>query len=182
MTDDDPATTPTDIDDGLVDAIAYQIARLTKLRDRTNAQISALTAGEIEPAAFSILFQLIHGGPKRSGALAEDLYSDASTISRQVAGLVKRGLIERRADPADGRASVLDVTDAGRTVAAQIRARRNDSLRGMLTDWAPAERESFAALLHRFVDGYEETRQRMLADIAAHRDLNSYYEPAESNS
>ncbi|MFE5284239.1 MarR family winged helix-turn-helix transcriptional regulator [Nocardia sp. NPDC056611] len=181
MTDDDPAPT-TDIDDGLVDAIAYEIARLTKLRDRTNAQISALTGGEIEPAAFSILFQLIHGGPKRSGALAEALYSDASTISRQVASLVKRGLIERRADPADGRASVLDVTPAGRTVAAQIRARRNDSLRDMLTDWTPGEREVFSRLLHRFVDGYEGTRQRMLADIAAHKDLKSYYEPAESNS
>ncbi|MTE12727.1 MarR family transcriptional regulator [Nocardia sp. CT2-14] len=141
-----------------------------------------MTQGEIEPAAFSILFQLIHGGPKRSGALAEALYSDASTISRQVAGLVKRGLIERCADPADGRVSVLDVTDAGREVAAQLRARRNDSLRHILTDWAPGERDIFAELLRRFVDGYEETRQRMLADIAAHKDLQSYYEPAESNS
>ncbi|MEV6095877.1 MarR family winged helix-turn-helix transcriptional regulator [Nocardia sp. NPDC051981] len=182
MTDDDPAITPTDIDDGLVDAIAYEIARLTKLRDRTNAQVASMTQGEIEPAAFSILFQLIHDGPKRSGALAEALYSDASTISRQVASLVKRGLIERRADPADGRVSVLDVTDTGRTVAAQIRARRNDSLRQMLVGWDPDERETFAALLRRFVDGYEETRQRMLADIAAHKDLQSYYAPAESNS
>ncbi|WP_433562735.1 MarR family winged helix-turn-helix transcriptional regulator [Nocardia sp. CA-151230] len=182
MTDDDPAITPTDIDDGLIDTIAYEIARLTKLRDRTNAQIATMSQGEIEPAAYAILFQLIHGGPKRSGALAEALYSDASTISRQVASLVKRGLIERRADPADGRVSVLDVTDTGRAVAAQIRARRNDSLRHMLTGWDPGERETFAELLTRFVDGYEETRQRMLADMAAHKDLHSYYAPAESNS
>ncbi|MEC3916527.1 MarR family winged helix-turn-helix transcriptional regulator [Nocardia sp. CDC160] len=184
MTDDDPAITqpPADIDDGLVDAIAFEIARLTKLRDRTNAQIAALTSGEIEPAAFAILFQLIHCGPKRSGALAEALYSDASTISRQVAGLVKRGLIERRADPTDGRVSVLDVTEAGRAVAAQIRARRNDSLRHMLEDWTPEERDVFSNLLRRFVDGYEVTRQRMLADMAAHKDLQSYYAPAENNS
>ena len=74
------------------------------------------------------------------------------------------------------------MTDAGREVATQIRARRNDSLRHMLQDWAPGERETFAELLTRFVDGYEETRQRMLADITAHKDLHSYYAPAESNS
>ncbi|MVU81070.1 MarR family transcriptional regulator [Nocardia sp. ET3-3] len=170
------------MDDGLVDAIAYEIARLTKLRDRTNAQIAAITEGEIEPAAYAILFQLIHSGPVRSGALAEALYSDASTISRQVASLVKRGLIERRADPADGRVSVLDVTAAGRAVATQIRARRNESLRRMLADWTPEELDTFSTQLHRFVDGYEVTRQRMLADIAAHKDLQSYYAPAESNS
>ncbi|AYF78584.1 MarR family transcriptional regulator [Nocardia yunnanensis] len=170
------------MDDGLVDAIALEIARLTKLRDRTNAQIAALTEGEIEPAAYAILFQLIHTGPKRSGALAEALYSDASTVSRQVASLVKRGLIERRADPADGRVSVLDVTDAGRAVAAQIRARRNDSLRQMLRGWTPEELDTFSNQLRRFVDGYEESRQRMLADLAAHKDLQSYYAPAEKNS
>ncbi|WP_245568762.1 MarR family winged helix-turn-helix transcriptional regulator [Nocardia concava] len=183
MNDDDPAITDqTDIDDGQIDAIAFEIARLTKLRDRTNAQIATLTHGEIEPAAFGILFQLIHTGPVRSGALAEALYSDASTISRQVASLVKRGLIERRADPSDGRVSVLDVTEAGRTVAAQIRVRRNDSLRQMLEGWTPGERDIFSDLLRRFVDGYEVTRQRMLADMAAHKDLQSYYAPAENNS
>ena len=51
-------------------------------------------------------------GPLRAGALADCLQSDPSTVSRQVAALVKDGLLERRADPDDGRASLLVLTDA----------------------------------------------------------------------
>ncbi|WP_245717214.1 MarR family winged helix-turn-helix transcriptional regulator [Nocardia jejuensis] len=177
---DDPATTA--IPDGVLDTIGFQITRLTKLRDRTNAQIAALTNGEVEPGAFAILFHLIHQGPVRSGVLAEGLFSDASTISRQVATLVKRGLIERRADPADGRVSVLAITDAGLAAAAEIRARRNQSLSTILGAWTPDERESFAELLHRFVDDYEVNRQEMLANLATHKELHPYFRAPEKNS
>ncbi|WP_330185346.1 MarR family transcriptional regulator [Nocardia sp. NBC_01503] len=162
---EDPAQPGCPVTDDVTDAVANQIIRLSRLRDRTNAQIAAATNGEVEPAAFAILFKLIHNGPMRSGALAEALYSDASTISRQAANLVKRGFIERRADPSDGRASVLAVTDRGREVAAEIRVRRNDTLREIMADWAPGEQDLFATLLTRFVDGYEHTRSTKVAAL-----------------
>ncbi|NNH69668.1 MarR family transcriptional regulator [Nocardia uniformis] len=165
-----------DIPDTLIDSVARQLIRLHRLRDRTNAQIAAASNGEIEPAAFAILFQLVCHGPMRSGALADALYSDASTISRQVANLVKRGFLERRADATDGRVSVLAVTAAGREAATVIRARRNRSLRRIMADWTPEERESFSGLLLRFVDDYESTRSAALAG------LYSISQPAESNS
>src|SRR4051794_15781166 len=43
---------------------------------------------------------------------------DPSTVSRAVASLVGLRPAERRADPADGRAGVLALTDAGRTALA----------------------------------------------------------------
>ena len=58
-------------------------------------------------------------GPMRAGALAECLQSDPSTVSRQVAALVKDGLLERRADPADGRASLLVLTAKADAVLAE---------------------------------------------------------------
>ena len=42
------------------------------------------------------------------------LCADPSTVSRQVASLVKAGLVERQADPDDGRASILVPTELGR--------------------------------------------------------------------
>ncbi|MRH87807.1 MarR family transcriptional regulator [Nocardia sp. SYP-A9097] len=164
---DDPAQPGCPVTDDIADAVANQIIRLSRLRDRTNAQIAAATNGEVEPAAFAILFRLIHDGPMRSGALAEALYSDASTISRQAANLVKRGLIERRADPADGRVSVLAVTAEGRTVAAEIRVRRNEALTEIMTDWTPGEQDTFVGLLTKFVDGYEHTRSTKFAALSA---------------
>jgi len=177
---DDPAT--TGIPEGVLDTIGFQITRLTKLRDRTNAQIATVTNGEVEPGAFAILFHLVHCGPVRSGVLADGLFSDASTISRQVAALVKRGLIERRADPADGRVSVLAITETGLKAAAEIRSRRNASLGKILGAWTPDERETFAGLLHRFVDDYEINRQEMLANLATHKELHPYFQAPENNS
>ncbi|QLY32938.1 MarR family winged helix-turn-helix transcriptional regulator [Nocardia huaxiensis] len=185
MTDEPTCGLPAD---ELLDSIGFQIGRLGKLRDRTTAQIVAASHGEIEPAAFSILFQLLQAGPMRSGALAEAMYSDASTISRQVAALVKRGVLERRADPDDGRVSVLAVTDFGREVAAKMRVRRNEGLRMILSDWTAEERDLFAGLLRRFVDGYEITRQHLLTELTENppfdrkTDNESKTDTAESNS
>ncbi|MGF6883500.1 DNA-binding MarR family transcriptional regulator [Nocardia sp. GAS34] len=148
--------------DEVIDLIALQLIRLGRIRERTAAQIAAASGGEIEAASYGIIFRLLADGPMRSGALAELLYSDASTISRQAAALVKRGLIERRADPADGRASVLAVTDAGRELAASLRRRRNEALSTVLSHWSDDDREQLAHVMRRFVDDYEQARPAML--------------------
>ncbi|MEV6274396.1 MarR family transcriptional regulator [Nocardia sp. NPDC051832] len=150
-----------------VDTIAVQLTRLQRLRERTAVQVRN-TAG-VDPAAFAILFRLLCDGPMRSGALADALYSDASTISRQVAQLVERQLLRRTADPADGRASVLVVTDRGREVAEDIRLRRRANLTRVLADWSPEHRNQFAELLRQFVDDFDRVRPSMVATaIAAH--------------
>ncbi|BCK53613.1 MarR family winged helix-turn-helix transcriptional regulator [Nocardia wallacei] len=149
-------------DNEVIDTIGQQLIRLGRIRERTNAQIAAASGGEIEISAYSIIFRLLADGPMRSGTLAEAMFSDASTISRQVAGLVKRGLIERRADPDDGRASVLTVTDAGRELAEQLRKRRVEMLEHIVADWDRADREQLATLLRRFVDDYETARPGLL--------------------
>ncbi|MFD3746766.1 MarR family winged helix-turn-helix transcriptional regulator [Nocardia sp. NPDC058633] len=144
-----------------IDVIASQLVRLHRLRDRSLAQIKDRSG--IDPAGFVVLFRLVCDGAMRSGALAEAVHSDASTVSRQVAQLVERGLVVRTADPDDGRATVLQATDEGREVAARIRARRQDSIATITEQWSSADRASFAGLLTRFVDDYDHTRAALLA-------------------
>ncbi|MFC6010105.1 MarR family winged helix-turn-helix transcriptional regulator [Nocardia lasii] len=146
--------------DPAIDAIATQLVRLHRLRDRAMAQIKDQSG--IDPAGFVVLFRLVCDGPMRSGALAEAVHSDASTVSRQVAILVERGLVLRVADPDDGRATVLEVTDAGRKAAERIRARRQESITIITEDWAEADRADFARLLTRFVTDYDAARQVLL--------------------
>ena len=63
----------------------------------------------------SILTVLAHlEGPERMKPLAEKLGRDATTVSRQVAGLEEAGLVQRSPCPDDGRATVVTVTKAGR--------------------------------------------------------------------
>src|SRR5258705_13409065 len=64
-------------------------------------------------SALSMLLPLMRGGPMRLRDLADARGADPSTVSRQAAQLVQAGLIERDADPADGRARQLSLTEAG---------------------------------------------------------------------
>jgi len=96
-----------------------------------------------------LLFPLMEG-PQRPGALAELSHADPSTISRQVAELVRRELVRREPDPSDGRASLLAITDAGRGVCERVRTLRRELLAAAVAGWTDAELDTFAGLLSRF--------------------------------
>jgi DNA-binding MarR family transcriptional regulator len=66
------------------------------------------------------------------------------------------GLVERRADPDDGRASLLAITDAGTALLDRARQRRDDRIAAIIEPWQHAERAQFADLIDRFTAGYEE--------------------------
>jgi DNA-binding MarR family transcriptional regulator len=106
---------------------------------------------ELESAAFPVLAHLAVDGPQRSGEIAAVMCADPSTISRQVAGLVKAGLVERRADPGDGRATLLAATTDGSRVLDLERRRRAKQLATALSGWTPEHRTQLAELLSRFV-------------------------------
>ena len=67
-------------------------------------------------------------GPLRAGDLVTRLGQDKSTVSRQVAKLVELGLVDRTADPVDGRAQVLAPSPEGSARLARIRAARRVAL------------------------------------------------------
>lgn len=101
----------------------------------------------------ALLLRLAHTGPMRASDLADRLCADPSTVSRQVAGLVKAGLVERRADPDDGRASILVPTPEG-----QVRVNRMIEMRGRLfaplvAGWSSDDRAVFSRLLTEFAHG-----------------------------
>jgi len=80
---------------------------------------------------------------------------DPSTVSRAVAALVAHGLVERRADPADGRASVLAVTEAGHAALAEARDWYDDLMTRVLANWAPDEIEALTSALGRLTTDVE---------------------------
>jgi DNA-binding MarR family transcriptional regulator len=83
------------------------------------------------------------------------VHSDPSTISRQVAHLVRLGLVERMADPEDGRATLLTASQEGRRVFEENRRIRIERFAGMLADWSVDDRRKLAELLGRFVTAFE---------------------------
>src|ERR1700744_16833 len=86
---------------------------------RSKARLLAAAGNDVESATHVLLHVVGAEGPMRASALATSVQADLSTVSRQVAALVARGLLERRPDQLDGRASLLAVTAAGRAAIAE---------------------------------------------------------------
>jgi DNA-binding MarR family transcriptional regulator len=152
-------------------ALSEQVLRLHRSFNTMRQQMTAgrATSGDgVEWAAYGLLFQLVSGGPRRSSALAEAVCVDPSTVSRQVAQLVKAGLVERQSDPDDGRASLLVATAQGRDVYAAKQEHRQKLFAHLLADWAEADVLALTDLLTRFNDSFVEQRQSLQEAAAQH--------------
>lgn len=92
----------------------------------------------------SVLATVMRLGPIRISELAEIEGVNPTMLSRIVAKLEDAGLLRRLADPADGRAVRVEVTDAGRAEQLRLRAERTELLAARL---AALPRERAAELL-----------------------------------
>ena len=137
------------------DEIGGQLVRLVRLIERVQAHYQAEHPDAVDRATYLLLVHLVKDGARRAGALAEAVHSDPSTVSRQVAHLVRLGLVERVADPADGRATLLVATDEGRRVFDENRQLRNRRIAGLVADWSDDDRRAFVRLLTDFTDAFE---------------------------
>jgi len=140
----------------LADELGQQMVRLVRLINRAKSQVTKQGPDGIERAAYTILFCLIHDGPQRTSRLAESLHSEISTISRQSSSLVQHGLVERQADPGDGRACLLAPTAEGLRVFEENRKQRNQWLAQCLADWNEEDRQTLNTLFGRLNSGIEK--------------------------
>lgn len=110
-------------------------------------------AAEGEPAGQSFdVLDVIEATPEPTvSAVASALAVDQPRASKLVAAAVADNLIRRVADQADGRRSVLVLTERGREVLERSHARRRAAFDTAMTGWTAGERSEFARLLDRFV-------------------------------
>ena len=134
--------------------LADEIVRFVRLGGRAKGMLNAGDLGA-EFSALMLLFPLRHMGPMRVTDLAEIKQADMSTVSRQAAQLVKAGLARREADPGDGRASRLAVTEAGMAACQQLHEARHALLSRVLSDWPPERVDLFADLFAEFNSSVE---------------------------
>ena len=116
---------------------------------RVKSQLLALARDDADWSAHLLITRLAAEGPVRASELAEKVQADPSTVSRQVASLVKAGYVERRADPVDGRASLLVLTDRGQEFYAEHLRVRNEHYQHMLAEWTEDECRTFATMTER---------------------------------
>ena len=103
----------------------------------------------LDRALYLLLRLLGREGPQPVAAIAEALLLDASTVTRQVDALAGQGLVERIRNPGDRRSILVEVTEAGREMAATMRDMRLGRIALLFGEWDIEARGEFAEGLAR---------------------------------
>lgn len=104
---------------------------------------------DLHNAPAALLGLLAREGEQRMGRVAGALDVDPSVVSRQVAMLCAAGLVSRRPDPEDGRASLLELTESGRACLEQHRAQWARRFTTALAHWDDDDATQLLTLLRR---------------------------------
>lgn len=115
-----------------------------------SAQWRQADAASLTPTQAQILVQLARRGPARIAALADELGVTQPTASDAASALLRKGHLERRPDPSDGRASLLYPTGPGRR-AAEVMAEWPDALLSAIDTLEAGERAVFLKALTKMI-------------------------------
>lgn len=106
---------------------------------------------DVDRSGIVILTTLHRLGPMRMSALAADIGLDRSTISRQVAAVVRSGYVQKMDDSADARASLLTLTARGQAARKKLADAWHDIVIELLADWSHDEQVQLGRLLGKLV-------------------------------
>lgn len=137
------------------DQLGLELVRFVRLLSKAKSHFQGPKRPGIESAAYALLVHLVGDGPQRLTALADAVHSDASTVSRQIGSLVRHGLVERRADPQDGRACLLAATDDGQHLFKELRCHRTEIVAQILAEWSRTDVRLLVNLLDRLNSSME---------------------------
>jgi DNA-binding MarR family transcriptional regulator len=130
--------------------ILSRVTRLAKQLEKTR-RVSFATAG-LESWEFDVLAALRRAGhphelsPK---ALLGQTQVSSGTMTNRIDGMVRRGLVERRTDPNDGRGVLVSMTDDGRDRVDAAISHLVSAETELLAGLSKADQDRLAALLRR---------------------------------
>jgi DNA-binding MarR family transcriptional regulator len=142
-------TTSAELDTSTEELLA-SLMRLTRAVKSTRFRPTGDTS--LNRADVYALRWLEQHGESRASDLACAFGLSPSVISRQLAGLEERDLVQRRPDPADARAGLITLTAAGRRALDAMTQQYVRRLAELLADWQPEERRAAAALVDRLAE------------------------------
>jgi len=108
------------------DAVRLAMA-ISRLRSRIRTEAGVRSTG-IPISQLAVLGRIIAEGPTTAAALAAGEHVTQQAIAQSLATLKERSLVEKQADPGDGRKSLVTATAAGRKLMEGISASREEWL------------------------------------------------------
>jgi DNA-binding MarR family transcriptional regulator len=135
-------------------------ARLRLAIARTARRLRQEAGEELSPSQTAALATIDRHGPLTPSELAAREGIQRPTVTRIIARLEERGLLQRTRDPQDGRSSLVALAPEGRDLLARGRTRKDAYLARRLRELDAADRaalERAAAILERLLE--EEGRR-----------------------
>jgi DNA-binding MarR family transcriptional regulator len=129
--------------------------RLRLAITRTARRLRQEADAGLSPSLTAALSTLERHGPLTPSRLAEIERIQRPTVTRLLGTLEKDGLVEREADPDDGRVCHVRVTKEGRALVKKLRSRKNAYLSRRLRDLDDGELETLeraTAILERILE------------------------------
>ena len=133
----------TGTDETLADAFRSVSRQLRETSQET------LAPWDINPSQFRALRMLNHHGAIRLSDLSGRLHIAPRSATEVVDALESRGLVERRPDPSDRRATLVELTAHGTSVLGAIRAARGTEAERLFDRLTPADRDHLARILRQ---------------------------------
>lgn len=115
-----------------------------RLRKHAGTDLGALG---VTPSQLRTLRVLARDGDQRVTELARRLDIVPRSATSVVDGLERAGYVRRQADPTDRRATIVELTSAGRDVMAEVNRRRHAGMEELLARLTPADRDELVRLL-----------------------------------
>ncbi|MEU9124381.1 MarR family transcriptional regulator [Streptomyces sp. NPDC048506] len=133
--------------------VAAAIGALT-MRSTRAGLYSRLTSGVegVDATTYPVLSGLDRLGPATATRLAETIGMDRTVTTRYATRLQEAGLISRRPDPSDARATQLVLTEDGERAVVALRKALESFLAEEMTTWSPGEADAFAMRLERLTE------------------------------
>lgn len=133
-----------------IEAAMVELGRMTRSgrADRLRCERAGV---EVTGAAQRLIYYLMENGPMRLSELARRTETDPGILTRQINAIEAQGLVERRPDPTDRRASLVGMSARGRRIAQRLREVQDEVLGGQLASWNAGELERAADLMERLI-------------------------------
>jgi DNA-binding MarR family transcriptional regulator len=141
-------------------SLAESATRLRMAIVRTARRLRQEAAGaggaELSPTAVAALASVERHGPLTPSELAEIERVKRPTATRTLRVLLEAGLVDRAADPSDGRSALVSVNASGREQLRRLRGRKNAYLARRMRDLPREDVEALeraAEILEQILDG-----------------------------
>ncbi len=133
------------------ETLAEDLLRVARLiRRETQRRIAPLGLNPHQARALRVIGE---AEPLRPSEVAERLGIAARSATDSISGLSYAGYVERRTDPADGRAQLLALSASGRAALAEVSRARSEVAAELFGRLGPTDRSSLAALLATLCGG-----------------------------